>query len=107
MRRLIFILIASCLTGFQAFAIEQYVFTRISQKEGLTSTVNCIYKEQEGDVWIGTPNGLFRFNGKTLSRCEDKALSGSIYELILDEKGNFWVLTSSGLVCRRQDEESF
>ena len=107
MRRLIFILIASCLTGFQAFAIEQYVFTRISQKEGLTSTVNCIYKEQEGDVWIGTPNGLFRFNGKTLSRCEDKALSGSIYKLLLDKKGNLWVLTSSGLVCRRRDEESF
>lgn len=107
MRRLIFILITSCLTGFQAFAIEQYVFTRISQKEGLTSTVNCIYKEQEGDVWIGAPNGLFRFNGKTLSRYEDKALSGGVNEILLDKEGNFWVLTSSGLICRRQDEESF
>ena len=88
-------------------ATEQFVFTRISQKEGLTSTVNCIYKEHEGDVWIGAPNGLFRFNGKSLSRCEDKAVSGSIHEIAVDKDGNFWVLTSEGLICKKKGDEHF
>ena len=42
-------------------AKEQYIFTQISIEEGLTSTINCIFKEKNGEVWLGTPEGLFRF----------------------------------------------
>ena len=45
---------------------SQYIYSQIAQKEGLTSTVNCIYKEQDGEVWIGTPSGLYNFNGFSL-----------------------------------------
>ena len=29
---------------------EQYIYTKISNQNGLTSTVNCIYKEKDGAV---------------------------------------------------------
>ena len=62
-------------------AKEQFIYTQISQKEGLTSTVNCIYKEKDGDVWIGTPNGLYSFNGNMLHNHRDSALVGKrIYQ---------------------------
>ena len=52
MKRLV-LSITSMMLTFAASAIDkQYVFTQISQNEGLTATVNCIYKEKDGDVWI-------------------------------------------------------
>ena len=45
------------------FGKEQYIYTQISQNKGLTSTINCIYKEPYKDVWLGANNGLYRFNG--------------------------------------------
>ena len=62
--------IMSMMLALAASAIDkQYVYTQISQNEGLTATVNCIYKEKDGDVWIGTPTGLYSFNGYSLRHC--------------------------------------
>jgi len=36
-------------------------------EQGLTSnTINCIYKDYKGFVWLGTANGLNRFDGTTV-----------------------------------------
>jgi len=76
-------------------AKEQFIYTQISQKEGLTSTVNCIYKEKDGDVWIGTPNGLYSFNGNMLHNHQDSALVGKrIYQVGVDRNDDLWVLTN-------------
>lgn len=107
MKRLTYTLILLFLPVFISYSTEQFIFTSISQKHGLTSKVNCIYKELDGDVWIGTPNGLFRFNGNSLSRCEEDALQGNIQKFLMDKQNNFWILTTTGLVCRRKGEDSF
>ena len=71
MKRLFLIAVLSVLTLPALVAKEKYVYTQIGRKEGLTSTVNCIYKEKDGDVWIGTPVGLFSFDGYTLKNHTD------------------------------------
>ena len=92
----------------QLQAKERYVYRQISQKEGLTSTVNCIYKEKDGDVWIGSPSGLYRFNGYNLSQNEDPLLAGhSIYKVSIGKNGRLWVLTDEHLLRSRSDEEGF
>jgi len=76
-------------------AKEQYIYTRISRNEGLTSTVNCIYKEKDGDVWLGTPNGLYSFNGNLLHHHQDTIFQGRrVFRISTDRNGAFWVLTN-------------
>jgi len=84
------------------FSRNQYVYTQIAQEEGLTSTVNCIYKELDGDVWIGTPNGLYRFDGYSLNNFGNQLRkSKKIFHVDMDRHGTLWVLTDRHVL--RQD----
>ena len=43
---------------------EQFRFTHIGIKQGLSnSSVNCFYQDHLGYMWIGTENGLNRYDG--------------------------------------------
>src|ERR1700741_1738706 len=45
-----------------------YNFQRSGENFGLGSiTPSCLRQEQEGFIWIGTPNGLLRFDGYRLA----------------------------------------
>ena len=102
MKRLFLIAVLSVLTLPALVAKEKYVYTQIGRKEGLTSTVNCIYKEKDGDVWIGTPVGLFSFDGYTLKNHTDKLLkSRKVFDVSKDHDGNLWVLTEKHILVKR------
>lgn len=89
-------------------AKEQYIFTQISHEEGLTATINSIQKEKGGDVWLGTPEGLFRFNGNSLYHYEHQPLKDrQVFQTSMDRKGNLWVLTDRFAALRRSGEEEF
>ena len=106
MKRLFFILYALLIASAAVLSgKEQFIYTQISRKEGLTSTVNCIYKEKDGDVWLGTPNGLYRFNGYELIHFTDSLTKDrNIYRISKDKNGNFWVLTNDWVLCRKAGE---
>lgn len=89
-------------------AKEQFIYTQISRNEGLTSTVNSIYKEKEGDVWLGTPSGLYRFNGNSLHHYSDTLFKGRrVFYAGEDPRGNFWVLTNRWILIRKAGEDMF
>ncbi len=99
MRRLLLTLILFLTSICQITAKERFIYTQISRNEGLTSTVNCIYKEKDGDVWLGTPNGLYSFNGNSLHNHQDSLFAGKrIYQTTADRNGDLWILTNRGLV---------
>lgn len=90
------------------FAKEQFIYTQISHKEGLTSTVNSIYKENDGDVWIGAQDGLYRLDGHTLHQHKDSLFHNQrVIQIHTDRHGNFWVLTSEGLTRRGSNSNDF
>ncbi len=89
-------------------AEEQFIYTRVSDKEGLASRVNTIYKEPDGDIWLGTPDGLYTFNGHDLYHNNDPLLAGRIVVRIEEDKeGSIWVLTDNWLMRRAEGEEGF
>lgn len=95
----IFLLIAPFCT---ILSNEQFIFKQISQKEGLTATVNSIYKEYDGDVWIGSPNGLYSFNGNMLHSYQDSIFSGRrVYHTSADRNGDLWILTNKWPIRKR------
>lgn len=95
-------LAASPLTAQQS---KQYNFTHYSTAIGLISNdVNSVIQDSEGFIWIGTGDGLQRFDGtrfKTFRHSPNDSTSipsNLIWQLLPDKKGNLWVLTAEGKV---------
>ncbi|MFN5209221.1 MAG: two-component regulator propeller domain-containing protein [Bacteroidota bacterium] len=75
----------------------------IGVEQGLSqNTVNCIYKDNEGFIWISTGDGLNRYNGRDIrvyrnTRKEKETLSNLIRGRVAeDSQGNIWYGTESG-----------
>ena len=93
---------------FSGVSKERFLYKQISQKDGLTSKVNSIYKEANGNVWLGTPNGLYTFNGHELKQHNDTLfLDKNIRRIEEDREGNIWILTDNWLMRRSKGEERF
>ncbi len=79
-------------------------FNRISIEEGLSqSTVTAILQDRRGFVWLGTQDGLNRFDGYDFvtHKHEPDDLTtlsdSSIRVLLEDRSGNLWIGTERGL----------
>ena len=108
MKRLLITFLLLVSTIFSGLAKEQFIYTQISYKEGLASTVNSIYKVNDGDVWIGAQDGLYRLDGHSLHQIKDSLFSNQrILEIFIDRQETFWVLTSSSLIRKPVDSDSF
>lgn len=81
--------------------------------EGLSqSTVTSIVQDHDGYIWIGTFNGLNRFDGKNFKHfyandARTKLPSSFIRSLLVDEQGVLYVGTDSGLAVYDKQQESF
>ncbi|RRN76206.1 hypothetical protein EIM50_25870, partial [Pseudoxanthomonas sp. SGD-10] len=66
------------------------------------STITRLLKDGRGDLWIGTPNGLFRYKRATKSLSIFKSNSSGLVDntvnaICEDKRGNIWIGTSKGL----------
>lgn len=95
---LFFLLILSVFTP--CFSQSQVIFNKINQTNGLSNDrVSSIVKEKNGFVWIGTINGLNRFDGNKIKiyNKQNSALSSNdITTLLIDRKGKIWIGTFGG-----------
>ena len=59
-------LLIAMLLALPLVVVADHLFKTLDAHDGLTSSqVNCIMKDSRGYVWIGTPAGLYRFDGYT------------------------------------------
>jgi signal transduction histidine kinase/ligand-binding sensor domain-containing protein len=99
-KSIIVFLISASLTGWS----QQFFFTNYPIEKGLSqSVVNCVFQDSRGYIWVGTQNGLNRFNGYdfnifSYAPADSGSLSNSwIYSVDEDRQGNLWVGTKGGL----------
>ncbi len=83
---------------------RQLSFQGYSIAEGLSqSVVNCLFQDSRGFLWIGTQNGLNRFDGFrfevfTYQPDDTASLSNNwIFCIAEDRAGDIWVGTKGGL----------
>ena len=83
---------------------ESMNFNNITIQDGLSqSTVETIYQDSRGYIWIGTNDGLDRYNGYEFKHYKhDKYDKNSIannyiVDIIEDKNGYIWASTISGL----------
>ncbi|HEY5968414.1 MAG TPA: two-component regulator propeller domain-containing protein, partial [Chitinophagaceae bacterium] len=90
-----------------------FVFSHLKEKEGLSyNVVNCFLKDSRGIFWIGTQNGLNRFDGSNfysfkVSRSGNSIPDGEIMSLCEDKKGNIWGGTANGIFCYSPGKNKF
>jgi signal transduction histidine kinase/ligand-binding sensor domain-containing protein/DNA-binding response OmpR family regulator len=79
-------------------------FKRIGIEQGLSnSTVEAIYQDHRGFIWVGTRDGLNRFDGYQMvvyrySATDTNSLSDNYIRYIYeDSKQNLWIGTINGL----------
>jgi len=89
-------------SGFSAN--ENFKFKRISTTEGLSNSwVRCFFQDDFGFIWIGTADGLNRFDGINVKVYRPWASINSslgditINDIIKKDDKNFWVATDIGL----------
>ena len=64
-------------------------------KEGAPADVQCLAQTNDGFLWLGGPNGLFRFDGTRFepfsSPFGDRLLSNNLYSLFAPPSGGLWI----------------
>ncbi|MEM1137669.1 MAG: two-component regulator propeller domain-containing protein, partial [Bacteroidota bacterium] len=74
---------------------------------------NVVYQDKIGYLWIGTNNGLYRYDGQDLKEFQydvfdPKSLpNNTINSVLEDDNGNLWIGTESYLVFYNRLESSF
>jgi ligand-binding sensor domain-containing protein/signal transduction histidine kinase/DNA-binding response OmpR family regulator len=84
-------------------ASTQLTFDIFSQEDGLPNNlIQCVYQDKRGWMWIGTSQGLSRFDGYTFVNFlpnpnDTNSLSGALVRVISEDKnGNLLVGTENG-----------
>lgn len=93
---------------------QSYRFYHYTVNQGLSqSVIHSIYQDTRGFIWVGTQDGLNRFDGysfiKFLHNPNDtNSLSDNwVYNITEDSDGNLWIGTRQGLCRFNYDRNSF
>lgn len=110
LKRLLIIL----LLALPMAAAGVYLFKTLDARNGLTiSQINCILKDSRGYIWLGTPAGLYRYDGYTFHNFQCNSQDGSSlpdsYIISIQEtlEGTLWVETAAGFCVYHPQGENF
>lgn len=88
--------------NFESSAAQYYYFTRYTSKEGLpNNTIACCIQDSRGFIWIGTKDGIYRFDGYDFIAPEDSGedilLGGMVGSICEGKDGEIWFSTAFGV----------
>ena len=77
---------------------NQYLFRHIDQRDGLLhNTVYSITQDKKGFMWIGTSNGVQRYDGLRFSDYASQmagfSYNGPIKDIFVSDSNFVWVIT--------------
>jgi signal transduction histidine kinase/ligand-binding sensor domain-containing protein len=103
-------LFAACFFATAAFALDpqkaitQFVHTAWTEKDGAPADIEAITQTKDGSLWLGTPSGLFSFDGIRFARFQPRAgedlLAKPIRTLLATRDGSLWIVFDLGSVSR-------
>ncbi|MDA3892710.1 MAG: ATP-binding protein [Salinivirgaceae bacterium] len=101
----------------QNFAVKSQskaVFNHLLVQNGLSqSTVYCMLQDSDGFIWIGTRDGLNRYDGYEFKiyRTDDADTTSisdnQVFSIVEDQHGQIWVGTNYGLNVYNKNTDSF
>lgn len=113
----VYLLISICFTshGFAQKAIKGIRNIKFQPVEGQLSEnmVTDIVQDQKGFLWVGTRDGLNRYNGidfyvyEHIVNDTTSLTSSFVNKLLMDNQGRLWVGTNDGLNLYNEDADNF
>ena len=86
-----------------------YHFKQLSIDKGLPSSITALF-DDDRSLWIGTPQGVYRFDGEDINRYPlPKQLRNSshyINEIVGDNQNRIWILTYKGISYHEHNNDS-
>jgi ligand-binding sensor domain-containing protein/signal transduction histidine kinase/DNA-binding response OmpR family regulator len=89
--------------GLNRYNEEKDVFERVNLNSGFI-TINCIYEDKKGTLWIGSSNGLYAFANrqpdklKVYKSGKTNSIAGNNVRAVFeDHNGHLWVGSNNGL----------
>lgn len=102
-----FLLLLVMLGAFIPLCAQRLNFENINTRNGLSANeVTCIYEDKQHFLWIGTRDGLNRFDGRAFKVFRNipgnsNSLSGNyIVSITQDKQGILWIATKDGGLTR-------
>jgi ligand-binding sensor domain-containing protein len=112
-RRVLFLWVILTFTNTFLWA-DNYYFKQYQVENGLSNNiVTCCIQDTHGFIWIGTRDGLNRFDGYSFRIFRDTEVGSKpignnwILSLAIDSKGVLWVGTYMGIFKYNEKEENF
>ena len=91
-----------------------YLFENYSNREGFDqNTVMAIEQDKYGTFWLGTANGLMRYDGYSFYdvswelEYQSDIFDERIRDILADRQGLLWILSRNGLSIYNPTQESF
>jgi ligand-binding sensor domain-containing protein/AraC-like DNA-binding protein len=95
---------------FNPETLELSDFDPNTRNPFLSGHIFCIRADAEGNLWIGTSAGLFRYRGGKqeahYTSANSKLPEGNIYEIFFDSSRKGWICTEKGLCIWDASSES-
>lgn len=93
-------------------ANEKYIYTLLNSGNRYIPMANCIYKEKNLYVWIGTNKGAYRFDGSsyksyTMEDANNFVPGNVVNGMFADKLGNFWIITNTGVGIYSRKNDCF
>lgn len=109
MRIFVFLLILISLD-----AKAEYYFKNINSDQGLSSnSINAVFRDNRGYLWIGTNTGLNRFDGYNMKIFKQEVSNANslnnnyVFSVKQDADGMLWVLTKVGYCLFDYNKDNF
>jgi len=75
----------------QKNGVQDAVETKaISTSHGPNGIVRTIKQDRNGNIWIASWEGIFKYDGKSFTNITSKVSSARFFSVLEDRRGNFW-----------------
>ncbi|ACV27893.1 EAL domain-containing protein [Kangiella koreensis] len=102
----LFCLIGTILFSQQTQANQQLVDAIGIEDQLSQSVITAIVEDQQGFLWIGTEDGLNRYDGyqiKVFQKQNSNLSHTTIHDLLIADNGDVWIATENGLNIYQQN----
>ena len=106
----LFFYVCSCGLSFA----QEFHFETLTTKDGLSSNVvSCVYEDRNRFLWVGTREGLNRFDGRQFETFrnnpdDSNSISGNmIADILQDNEGILWIATVDGGLTRYDEKATY